>query len=826
MKTKKHKRPSFHYKEYNGSKVKVVQEEQLFDLPGPELDIAEYDIVDMWQVSVLRKFSKSPADLLQAHHTRPVRVHGLVSAHGEEWLLQFPVVSGYSVEDGDDGLDGNCKLFALGNCRWYRIRSASEMFKPMLDAMHAEARVYWALRDVRGTWMNNVDTIMETEHPDLTEGTADWTRTQEQVAQRLEQRDDQSLSSYWRVIHGSQNPKPSRRSAAAGEQIGRAASRYLLQHMITDQASFLWRSSRIFAELGAGNRKMRDELYAMYNIPIPREIVDSSAVVVPEKHAIGEPFKTEQDGSTDHPFGEASTLTHMQDVPAVQMSKKRKRSLSKEHGTPITDIQNGAEFESSRDKSRGWNEFEKVQRPILAQKHPTLSKKSLHKKLGRLYQESKTVYITSEDEENDEIQTSSPHEIDHLLRFKNEPADLVSVPWSNIKGTQIINRASDFRRRNPFSQIVGSNRKQSTLTLETLQSLLYEEDVDDLCMADMIYVWYRDFGEPPEKVAAIVISFAEDLLLGFSMTDRRHPSARQRGEPVLPENIWRATTLYDQIYKIHKIDGQNSDLLHFINWQAQDIFCTLELREGSWYAKNPELPHSVEFRDLQRRRSGAAHNSNVVMIGSDGDTEIAFDSSVAAQKGTSSLRPRSMMDISRFIRNGAGPKRETSPKIHKPKKTRSESIRHAEVEPTRDEHGSVTNIGAVVGESRWTTSEQFSQSIPDPVSQLRRHDNYNKGNIFSKLVIKRSPKTLGNNADIWRCRMPSCYFFQDNVHSIESQQAITEHYNAHADAALEGLDLLGEAEYGERTTALLHKLEAEAHLWTQAMNNDKLLLGN
>lgn len=92
--------------------------------------------------------------------------------------------------------------------------------------------------------------------------------------------------------------------------------------------------------------------------------------------------------------------------------------------------------------------------------------------------------------------------------------------------------------------------------------------------------------------------------------------------------------------------------------------------------------------------------------------------------------------------------------------------------------------------------------------------------------LVRGPDTSGNNAGIWRCAIPGCYFFQDDAASCEGQEAIMAHYNGHASTMLERIELVGEAAVaGSSTAALVRKLEQEARQWREAMKRDSLILG-
>lgn len=892
---------------YNGTQVRDVEEEQLYAMPKADVDIADYPVVDMYEVYVSQgDYTEPAANLLLAHPLRPVCLMGVVMrSSNRKYLLKFPVVSGFSLEDGPQGLSGNCNIYALGNCCWYRICSPSTGFRTMLGTMHLEARLYWILRDLRGNWMNTVDAAVSARFPALKENTPKHDQAVQQVVLELEPKDDQNYRNYWVAVDQMINE---RGFWTNGWKLGKEHQRYLLHHMIVDAKELYWTSSKIFKDLGEAHKGTRKEVFELHKLAIPgprhsssraSDVNNSSRILTTEpnvdKPVIDSVSKRSKDKGPDvvharrivaenaelvaesiNPAsrcsaGEASiegdTLQVVSKVPDVvpykqdsdivskkeddslteTKKRKRKRSTSREESPRRTKVVDVIDLELPSlpvkvDKTRGWNDFERSHREELAAQHPHLSKKSINKKLGRLYHMSKSAELT-ESESSDGPRSKRARVVSEV---PNSGGVQTPFPWGNLRSNLRRERNSHLgRSRRPFAQIDG-RLSQAVITVQILQSLLYEEDIYDLCIADMIHVWRRDFDERTEKVAALVINYAKPLVQALSATDRRDPSERYRREQVMPENIWRSTTLYEQLFRLFQISDQDCDLNTLIDWESEDIFNALEVRDGIWFAKDEEKFRSMLSSKARKRVSTIVVKSEdeSSLFGDDTKSDVnmsVMESEVdpgSARKGKPSLRPAAITNTSKYFRNGAGP---LVPKVSNSNlRVTKPALQHEEdhddsgstLRAKQEEEDSIFS-DAAPEQGRWTTSHQFTQPVADPISQLKRHTLPQCSNSMMTserplhMKVVRLRRTTGNNAGIWRCKMANCYFFQDDADTLESQKVINEHFSAHADATLEALDLLGDPTTltGASTAALLKKLERNAQDWTDEMKNDVILLG-
>lgn len=314
----------------------------------------------------------------------------------------------------------------------------------------------------------------------------------------------------------------------------------------------------------------------------------------------------------------------------------------------------------------------------------------------------------------------------------------------------------------------------------------------------------------------------------------------------MPENIWRSTTLYEQLFRLFQISDQDCDLNTLIDWESEDIFNALEVRDGIWFAKDEEKFRSMLSSKARKRVSTIVVKSEdeSSLFGDDTKSDVnmsVMESEVdpgSARKGKPSLRPAAITNTAKYFRNGAGP---LVPKVSNSNlRVTKPALQHEEDHDdpgftlrAKQEEEDLIFSDAAPEQGRWTTSHQFTHPVADPISQLKRHTLPQCSNSMMTserplhMKVVRLRRTTGNNAGIWRCKMTNCYFFQDDADTLESQKVINEHFSAHADATLEALDLLGDPTTltGASTAALLKKLERNAQDWTDEMKNDVILLG-
>lgn len=850
---------------YDGKSVNMGHEASLYKRPDDGVEIAEYPIVDMHNVFVTQETWEDPADLLVAGPSNPVQLSGIVTIKGKNHLLRFPTMTGFAVEDGDDGLTGNCNLFALGNCCWYKICSAASLFQPMFDKMNVEARIYWILRDRRGDWMNLVDQAMAEQHPYLQDHNSQaYMDALIKVGSDLEYMDQQNYQSHWRTVHELLRPECEAPSWHTGFELGAEYARYLLNHMLVDQKEFLWRSSWSFKQLGKRDVNARTDVYKAHDIALPtislRSIrasestpqqsseniskdsdIHHSADLVPGNSLPIEPECVDPGVSPSNlPINASGTETiqevaNERKISQATTSRKRKRESASPRVSTTSE---------KADKSRGWNDFERLNRPLVRQQNPNMSKKGINKLLGRMFQQSKP---TSEipDEESKKPGAKRTRQTG-LAEETQEgcPSQLTSTQSAAIIGihSQIpVERYSDKNRsKRPFAQIAGRNIKQAALALETLQTLLYEPEVTDLSIKDMIHVWMRDYGERLEKVIALITCNVKDFLEGLSATDTSESPDRHGAVSV--DNVWRSMTIYDQLYKLYKISDQDSDLMALIDWKSENIFHALGQTEGIWYAKD---------EGLLKKRLNDSHPTTVPgattasefgenLVKFEDETSNLEDHQSAAKKGQPSLRPAKKSGITLVLRNGlkseseipSTPRKTWRPSSMSPQVV-SESGQPTSITVCSNGDSDAESDDGVCINTAWQKGPQSASQARSSDKVKRSSDKVNhsvpapKLDAFTRFKVIRGPEIRANNAGIWRCRIANCFYFRDEAETSESQEAILDHYDMHADAMQERQEVVGEMTDAQKAgmSALRRKLEQEAVMWRKAMENDAFIVG-
>ena len=740
--------------------AKPISENQLYKRPHHKVAIADYPIVDMHEVYVARDDWDEVADLLMAHPSNPLKLKGIVFEKGQHYELTFEIMTGFSVEDGDQGLDGDCKLFALGNCRWYKICSPGIGFEDMLTAMRLESRIYWILRDKRGDWFNSVDQEMADRYPAVDEA-VDYDIYQDlihEVGQEYEAIDERNYYDYFRAVDFYLNKRSD--PSEAKWQIGLAAATpyipYLLHHMLVDK-DLLWEDSFFFAELGRINTKARNELYMRHGREIPLA-------------------KTRSRNREVEPDCPANTL------PIVK-AEPREAKLE-------------AQVEAARPTS----------------KRKRLSSDSVD---AAIPQKAKAIERSSASE----MQPKSKK----AKRTRSTEPDIVALetasaqPQRNVKATS--RRVYSWAHKAPFAQVTGRNQRQVSVLVKVLMLMLYDEEVSDLNLHDLVYVLKRDWNVDQEKACALVYCYAGSLLQELSRTDRRDPSQRPEltaTENPNADNVWRSTTLYDQLFKIYKILDQDSNLLSEIDLSSQHIFHRLECDQGIWKVRKSEQSNGTFLTPKSKTVPsdiGLDHLDSDNTSGEHDKPQGGHDHHRAASKGRSSLRPAAKTGAPSYIRNGAGPK---------PAKSMTPTKLTKQLSSTFSEDSRSSRASSITGLQ--TDSGSPTKATPS-LSGFARNNN----NIIAKPAPKilRPPQfkmvkhleTAGNNANIWRCPIDRCYYFQDSCSTEESQRLIVQHYDEHADEMFERISMIDEAsaKTGISTTALTRKLAKEAELWRELM---------